>query len=466
MTTKVLLFELNEVPWRIIEDYVVDHPTSELARLLPKMQTFETTAEDTALSPWITWPSLHRGIGDDSHTISDFGQDLSEINEAYPAVWELLAKAGVPVGVFGSLHSYPVPSNVEKYAFFVPDVFASGSECFPKRIESFQDFNLSMSRESARNVSTKLPITKAIKFLSQAPGLGLKARTALDVGLQLLDERRRSWVKTRRRTYQVLLAFDIYMKELERTEPAFSTFFTNHIASTMHRYWGARYPGDYKSSSFESEWTRTYSREISWTMSSFDKMLKRLARFVEARPEYELWIASSMGQAATEASQVLTQLYLQDTGTFMQALGFSPDDWQTRPAMLPRIIFEMKNGKGDEFAERLARVEIADRGPLPWKRITSDIFRIHPGILQNLEGGFCTLDGRRRELSELGFANVQIQDSVGQTAYHIPAGTLLRYGAALKPTKSRTAVSTLSVAPSILSRFGVAPPDYMRGDAF
>ena len=42
-----------------------------------------------------------------------------------------------------------------------------------------------------------------------------------------------------RRTYQAGLAFDIFINFLQSTKPAFATFFTNHVASSMHRFWAA-----------------------------------------------------------------------------------------------------------------------------------------------------------------------------------------------------------------------------------
>lgn len=464
MSSKIILFELNEVPWRVIDDFIAERPQSCLARLLPGMRTFRTYAEDTTLSPWITWPSLHRGVGDEQHTVSDFGQDLAEVNAAYPSVWELLARHGVPTGVCGSLHTYPLPSNVGSYRFFIPDVFAAGSECFPRDIEAFQDFNLEMSRASARNVSTAVPWQKAWRLLAGAAGLGLKPRTLLDVGLQIADERRRKWVRVRRRTYQVVLAFDIFMKQLNATRPAFSTFFTNHVASSMHRYWAARYPDDYAQFNYENDWVDTYRDEITWTMAKFDAMLARLERFVDHSPDYALWIATSMGQAATEASEVQTQVYLQDIGRFMQRLGFSPADWEVRPAMLPRVIVAMKHGRADELAALLQAIQIGDRGPLPWKRLDGDVFRIHPGALQNVRDEVCRLGDRTVPFAELGFANVAIEDSAGQSAYHIPNGALLIH-APHQPrgTETRTEISTLDVAPMILANYGVRAPAYMRG---
>jgi predicted component of type VI protein secretion system len=39
--------------------------------------------------------------------------------------------------------------------------------------------------------------------------------------------------------------FDIFMNQLERTKPGFTTFFTNQVASSMHRFWAASFPEEY-----------------------------------------------------------------------------------------------------------------------------------------------------------------------------------------------------------------------------
>ena len=463
MATKIILFELNEVPWRVIDDFVQERPNSCLARLLPTMRTYRTYSEDTTLSPWITWPSVHRGVSDEQHTVSDFGQDLSEVNAAYPSIWEILVRHGISTGVCGSLHTYPLPPDAAAYRFYIPDVFAAGSECFPPEIEAFQAFNLEMSRASARNVSSAVPWQKAWRLLAGIPRLGLRPSTLFDVGRQIADERRRKWVRVRRRTYQVVLAFDIFMKQLAATKPAFSTFFTNHVASSMHRYWAARYPDDYERFDYGGEWVDTYRHEITWTMSKFDAMLERLTGFVERNPEYAVWIATSMGQAATEASQVQTQVYLQDVERFMSYLGFGPADWEVRPAMLPRVIIAMKTGRAGELEQKLQTIQIGGRGPLPWKRLDAGVFRIHPGALQNARDEVCVVGDRQVPFAELGFANVAIEDSAGQSAYHVPHGALLVH-APQQPRNgtTRSEISTLDVAPMILANFGVAAPSYMR----
>ena len=36
---------------------------------------------------------------------------------------------------------------------------------------------------------------------------------------------------------QAILSFDVYEKYLLKNEPDFTTYFTNHVAGMMHRYW-------------------------------------------------------------------------------------------------------------------------------------------------------------------------------------------------------------------------------------
>jgi len=335
--TKIVLFELNEVPFRVLDDFVKRRPQSAVARLLPRSAQFRTQTQDRLLSPWVTWPSLHRGAYDVDHGIQHFGQDLTAIDRRLPPLWKTLRARGAQTGVFASLHSYPPPADAADYAFYVPDPFAAGSACYPPRLRSFQELNLRMSRQSARNVSTGVPWGAAARFAVDSPRLGLRAATVAATVRQLVDERRRPWTRVRRRTFQTVLAFDLFEKLLRSTQPDFCTFFTNHVASSMHRYWAATYPADYEKMDFDAAWRAQFQDEIDYAMRWFDVMIARLEKFVHRHPEYEIWVASSMGQAATSAQPCETQLYITDLGRFMQAFGIAPGEWSQRPAMAPEV---------------------------------------------------------------------------------------------------------------------------------
>jgi hypothetical protein len=464
MGKKIILFELNEVPFRIIDCFCQWRPQSNFARLLPQCYRYETYSEDKSdLSPWKTWPTVHRGVNDEQHLIYDFGQDLNDVDDEYPTIWRILAANGVSTGVCGSLHSYPMPEDLSGYSFYLPDTFAAGSECFPKKLSIFQEFNLRMARDSARNVSTKVPWASALRFLANAPGLGLKMNTFVDITGQVVSERLKQWKKIRRRTYQTVLAFDVYMRQLEDTRPAFSTFFTNHVASSMHRYWAATFPADYAKFGYDNEWVETYRNEIDFTMSKFDAFFARLVKFVDASPEYVLWVATSMGQAATEAMPLETQLYITDLPKFMEQMGVASTEWSRMPAMLPQYNIHIAEHKRADFRSALNTI-IVDGQALGWREAANGFFSLdfghHNLYLNNTPPMF---RGQSVSYESLGLSNVKIEDKSGASAYHIPQGSLVVYDPNDRaPKEGRPMVSTLEIAPTLLANFGVKRPGYMR----
>ena len=131
---KIVLLEANEIPSRVLDQYMSERPGSVLARTLPECRRYETRAADTcALSPWITWPTLHRGVNNESHGLLYFGQDLTDADARFPPIWQLLQEGGISTGVFGPMHSSPLPDNASDYAFFVPDTFAIRPSVIPHR---------------------------------------------------------------------------------------------------------------------------------------------------------------------------------------------------------------------------------------------------------------------------------------------------------------------------------------------
>ena len=97
----VVVYELNEVPQRLFNFYADAFPNSAFASLRSRSNLFKTlTADVGQLSPWITWPTMHRGVSNVDHEISELGQTLTDVNVQYPNVYNILAKGGVKVGVF------------------------------------------------------------------------------------------------------------------------------------------------------------------------------------------------------------------------------------------------------------------------------------------------------------------------------------------------------------------------------
>jgi hypothetical protein len=463
---KVIFYELNEVPFRILDWFISARPRSGLAQLVRHGRSYRTYTEDEGhLTPWVTWPSLHRGVTNQEHEIHDFGQDLTRVDAEYPPLWQMLAHAGRTVGVFGSLHSYPLPDKLDNYAFYVPDTFAAGPECFPKKFSSFQQFNLEMVDRSGRNVTRSIAFNSALRFIRAAPRLGLRARTAFDVGHQLLSEQFKKERIVRRRTTQCEIAFDFFLAELEKTRPDAAFFFTNHVASSMHRYWPALFPHDYQISKWPDAWRETYRQEIPHAMAQADRQVSNLMDFVKRDGGYVLLVASSMGQAAVEGSKIIkNELNLNDPNKFMRRLGLAADEWSRRRAMVPRYVFVVSESAVDRFRDAVGDLTVNGQS-IRFLEHERGVFMVHIG-LKNLDDR--TIDVRLRgeavRPEELGLVNRRIQDEAGSNAFHVPEGSMIVFDPR-GPSDNGTARPTLStreVAPSLLRNFGVDVPGYMQ----
>ncbi len=464
---KIILFELNEVPFRIIDAYCHWQPDSYLARYLPSCHQYITFTDDSTLSPWVTWPTLHRGVTDRQHAILHFGQDLANVNQAFPPLWQISASQGIKTGLFGPLHTYPIPQRLDNYCFYVPDTFAAGSECFPERLSTFQAFNLTMARHSARNVSATVPWKAALHFLLNCANLGVKLDTLVDITQQLMAETVEPWRRTRRRTYQSILAFDLFWKQLKTTRPSLAIFFTNHVAAFMHRYWAAAFPDDYETLEYDRDWLHRYGCEIQFAMKKFDCFFAHLVQFVDRHPDYTLWITSSMGQAATTAKPVKTQLYLTNVAKFMQRLDIPMDSWHQCPAMQPDISIFVSENWVAPFRASLENLNI-DRGSVQFDQQNQGFFSLFFGH-KNLpeSASFATLNGRNIPFPELGLENVRIDDSANTNAYHIPDGSLIIYDPKNRPENvERKRISTLEISPTILKNFAIEIPNYMQKPVF
>lgn len=461
---KIILFELNEVPYRVLDRYRDQHPDGAIARILARGKQFESIAADSGfLCPTKTWPTIHRGVDNEKHGLTNFGQDLTEVDRAFPPLWKILADCGVKVGVFGSLFTFPMPSNLQNYQFYMPDSFASSSDAHPQAFEAFQRFNLKMSRASMRNVSGGVDVSSAVGLVPHVGALGFTTGTAARIAGQLLLERRDPRMKTRRRSYQSVLGFDIFFRHLKMKQPDFCTFFTNHVAAAMHRYWAATFPQDYQRFGLEAEWVSCYRDEIDFAMGQADRMLAKLAAFVERHPQYQLMVVTSMGQAALSAEPVTTCVAITDMRRFLNGFGLNEGDYEERPAMAP--IFNVvvpRPEKRNQLRDSLEHLHID--GHRFGKELYDGFFEFAFGPLQNYQGPQTVeLRGTRRSFDEVGLGNMPHEDGVYLTADHIPQGAFVIYDAQSgEPNEKRAQISTLDIAPAILKNFSIPRPAYMH----
>ena len=102
-----MIYELNEVPRRLIDTYIKKYPLSAIAEIVKNGVLLNTfTKDEGGLHPWSTWPTVHRGVDNSIHNIRYINQNLS-FSKKYKPIWEILSENQIDVGVFGSLQSYP-----------------------------------------------------------------------------------------------------------------------------------------------------------------------------------------------------------------------------------------------------------------------------------------------------------------------------------------------------------------------
>lgn len=464
MAKKIIFYELNEVPQKVLKRYVGSHPGSAFAELLKTSVLYETLTPDVGhLSPWITWPTLHRGVNNLKHKISDFGQKIEQTNINYPNYFDIVAKNGSKVGVFGSLHTLPLPDNLNNYCFYVPDTFSDRPDTHPVMYQNFQSLNLYMTRQSGRNVTKGVPFKEAISFLKDSVPLGISLITFKKILFQFLGEILDKSKIVRRRTTQAQIAFDLFYKSLAKDKPDLAVFFTNHVASSMHRYWPACFPNDYESFSMPLNWQNTYKDEIWYTMTEADFHLRKLMDFIRLNNEYTLVIASSMGQDAVDDSiKIQNQLLLKKPELLMKFAGLDPDNWEQKLAMEPQYVFKFRSEYDlEKLKSCVELLTIRDKN-IDLKVIGENSVRISFGH-ENYNYGkdIITHNNVKIECGLVGLEAVDIQDESGSYAYHIPEGILLVYGAT-NSNPDQNKILTTQIAPSILHHFNIEIPDYME----
>jgi len=469
---KMILFETNEIPFKIFDDYVEKRPRSHLAKLMATSKQLSTVCEDQVeLDPWISWSTLHRGVIDEEHRIFHLGQSLDFADENYPPIWRLLSARGVKVGVMGSLHSSSIPDDVQDYAFYVPDFFADESFAHPPDLVAFQQFNLLMTRRSARNVETGLPLKSAIEFLKFYAAHGMSRISVTTTFKELLTERFHQHLRCRRRSIQPLLSLDPFLHLMNRTQPDFATLYTNHVAAAMHRYWAAAYPDDPGGTAMPEEWRQLYGGEILYTMDCLDLMLGRLMKFASTN-DYMLLVCGSMGQAAhkSEATEGFTTIV--DLDQFMTRLGLSQSEWTERYGMVPCVSVTVDPAKADAFEERLRNISFAGRSmtlekrevpPLSYDR-AGETFHLFVYFERHTGPFTAEFFDETATFESLGWGFYAHQDNIDCSARHTPHGLLLVHDPATTVAKEggRSIISTLDIAPTLLDHFGVPIPKYMH----
>jgi hypothetical protein len=468
---QVILYELNEVPWAIVDLYVERRPRSHTAWLVRTGLSRTTTVADdpVPLQPWRTWPTFHRSMYADEHGSLDLGQDPATTTGV--DLWDAAADAGLRVGLVGPLQSWP--ARRFPGGFHVPDTFARTPDTDPPQLRRFQALNLAMTAENGFASDAALPVAEIAGAGAGLLRRGLAPRSVADVGRHLVRERRDRRYTAGRPMMQVLPSFDVYWWLHRRHRPHLSVFFTNHVAAMMHRYWGDAVPGYGDGAGGEPYAPDpVYARFVLEAMDLFDRQLGRIRRWLDgAGRGAVLVVASSMGQGPIPYRHMADTYVLDDADRLAAALGLAGAD--AGLAMYPRSCLQLPTAaEAAGAAEVLASVHAGDEQLFSDLRVhgTTVSFQIayrfgaeqlDPAVRWVPAGGDAAAP-RTGTIADLGVV-ARARPGGGNTAYHIPEGILLATGGGVRADGDRRQVSILDAAPSILRLLGVEPPPSMRG---
>ena len=335
----IVIYELNEVPKKIIDYYINLKPLSNLSKLIKSGFYSETITDDVGeLHPWSSWPTVHRGVDSSIHKIKFINQNLDHA-KIYPPIWEVLIEKKVSVGIFGSLQSYP-PLKSKYVKFFIPDTFAPKPDTYPSKFSKFQDLNLSLTmRNKAYN--RPLRLEDFYRFFILFISLRISISVVLELFLHMIKEIFVKKQKKRRALLQPVLSFDLFQKLLLHEQPSFSTFFTNHVAGVMHRYWRDTFPNEFHERNISFSNQEFNKRSLIKAMDIADRQIGLLHHLQEKR-NGELWIISALGQEAINNIHK-EDLILENESKLRKILNLDTINFEFLPAMHPDLNIKCLN---------------------------------------------------------------------------------------------------------------------------
>jgi hypothetical protein len=445
--TPILLLEINEVPWRLLDRYGADPAFPHLRRFLADARQYTSVAVDTGeLSPWVTWPTFHRGINNERHGIKNLGQDPATYGGV--PIWEEIRKRGGSIGVFGSMQSWP-PQDPGPGGFYVPDTFAHDERCEPAALSRLQAFNLQQVRRNARVVDRAMPsIGEALSLLSDFRHAGVRWSTLARLAMQVLAERFDSTRAARRPIFQGVLFWDVFRKHFDaRNPPAFSTFFTNHIAGVMHRYWKDLFPEDFPGEAIDP----SRDRLMRFALGVLDDMLADVERWRRENPALVVVFAASMGQDAVHRDyHEGFELVVEDLALLMQAAGLGREDYKALIAMVPQVAVEVPDAAKRAWAR--ATLEKAVCGTVPFIRVqeigASLSITVTTPPLAQMEHGGIVIGNAALSWAACGIRKQEVEPG---TAYHIPEGSFAVVAQGVAPDAGRARVDADRVKAWLLS---------------
>ncbi len=461
---RVLLLELNELTWSILDRLIAEGRLPAFAKLKREGTWASPESVDAPphLDPWITWVTVHAGVDRSVHGATVLEQDATTIRAK--RTWDYVVEAGKTVGVFGSISAYP-PRPVP--GFIVPGPFAPGSETYPEYVMPVQALNTKYTQVHAGTEGEE-GLVAMVKTGLDLVELGLRPATVARVLAQLTRERVAPHERWRRVVLQPLMNLDFFEKLYTRYRPHYATFHTNHAAHFMHHYWRAWDDSRFLTKSPPDE-KRHYGEAVPYGYEIADEIVARAMRFVD--DDTVLVIATSMGQQPYVADLFPEGRIVVRFKDIRRTLSFLGIEGVTEivPTMVPQYNLRIPDAAQRRRAfQRLDGAYVTGnvRPKAFFVEETGEILTVTPGGLDrpNADLRYFFPDAPEAKPSGHLLEEHFVCDTpTPKQGMHHPTGVLCLWGPGIAKSREITGSTNLDILPTTLRLLGVPVPAHLPG---
>ena len=325
-TKRLILLELNEINFDIVEKYLSYFPGRFPAfkRLLEGPQV-RTAAEQNydELEPWIQWPSVHTTKTYSEHQIYRLG-DM--VGSDVPQIFEQIEKAGYKVGAISAMNA---ENRLRQPAYFIPDPWtqtSSDSSWWSRSLTEAiaqavnDNAQAKITPKSALQVLLGLIRFARVKHYNRYIRLVLSAPTKPWSKALLLD----------------LLLHDVHWGMFNAKRPNFSTLFLNAGAHIQHHYFFNASPLKGELPHKNPEWYVQQGKDpLADALDLYDLIVGEYF----SRPDTEVLLATGLAQKPYD--RVKFYYRLNAHASFLQRLGISFTN--VFPRMTRDFLIEFEN---------------------------------------------------------------------------------------------------------------------------
>ena len=345
---KTLIFEINEISKEVIIEYIKKNPSSNLSKFKFKSHLYCKDIDEKILYPSQAWASLNSGVSAKKSQVKWFN-DQVDLKKFY---WMSLLNLNKSISIVNSLYTSQINrknTKNKKLKFLIPDFFSKNTFTIPDDYKYFQELNLMMTKGN-RRVSSFSSILKIIKIFFKRPNLkywGLNNFLAIKQIVYIILS---SIIhnKERLRSAQFTMQISLFFNSITTHKPDLGIFFTNHIASMMHRYLPAYFD---EKDAYDDAWIKKYSNEVGFSVKIFDEWLEKFFQ-IKKRLNLNFVLLTPISQ---KINKKVTKKFIKDysydyiifdLGVFLKKIfGLNINDIEELVTMHPQYSFKIKNKK-------------------------------------------------------------------------------------------------------------------------